>query len=82
MTPALAGRTQMRPKMRPGVVNGGSGAALGRQGSWSWQRRMRDSNSRGLAPNTLSKSVAVRPAMFTTIRDLHVAVKPVCAGRR
>ena len=44
-------------------------------------RRMRDSNSRGVAPNTLSKSAAVRSAMSTTVRDLHVAVEAVRAGR-
>ena len=32
--------------------------------------------------NTLSKSAGVTSAMSTTVRDLHVAVKAVCAGRR
>ena len=35
-----------------------------------------------VAANALSKSVAVRLAVFTTIRDLHIAVKPVRAERR
>lgn len=43
---------------------------------------MRDSNLRGVPANTLSKSAAVRPAMSTTVRDLHVAVKAARAGRR
>ena len=35
------------------------------------ERRMRESNPRGVAPNTLSKSVGGCSAVVSTVRDLH-----------
>jgi hypothetical protein len=38
-----------------------------RRSAW---RRMRDSNSRGVAPNTVSNNVGQRSPAFTTVRDV------------
>ena len=46
---------QMRLKLRPGGSNGHGQDQPESHCAWSGWRRMRDSNSRGLAPNTLSK---------------------------
>jgi hypothetical protein len=44
-------------------------------------RRMRDSNSRGVATNTLSKSVGVSPWPVTEVRDLGHLSRSVYAER-
>jgi hypothetical protein len=44
-------------------------------------RRMRDSNSRGLAPNTLPKSVGLSSPKFERVRDLGRPLRAVCAER-
>jgi len=42
---------------------------------------MRDSNSRGVAPNTLSKSVGLRPSWAKRVRDLGCPSSVVRAER-
>ena len=49
--------------------------------AWSQERRMRDSNSRGVAPNTLSKSVGVRSRQVSAVCDLELRPGPVLCGR-
>ena len=48
---------------------------------WSEERRMRDSNPRGVAPNTLSKSVGGCSAVVGTVRDLLKRDRVVFDGR-
>ena len=50
--------------------------------TWSAWRRMRDSNSRGLAPNTLSKSVDVRSRQVSVVCGLERRPGPVLCERR
>ena len=45
------------------------------------ERRMRDSNPRGVAPNTLSKSVGGCSAVVGTVRDLLKRDRVVFDGR-
>ena len=42
---------------------------------------MRDSNSRGVAPNMLSKCVHQRPPQAGTVRDVRLSIPPDRAGR-
>src|SRR6266516_7863151 len=51
------------------------GTRLARRRAGTW-RRMRDSNSRGLAPNTLSNTVDLRAPGAGTVRELRE-----CSGR-
>ena len=41
-----------------------------RRMTWSEERRTRDSNPRGVAPNTLSKSAGMCPVEVAAVRDL------------
>ena len=52
-------RAGMRLRMRLGRMASRDAERASDYRPWSGWRRMRDSNSRGLAPNTLSKSVGV-----------------------
>jgi hypothetical protein len=44
-------------------------------------RRMRDSNSRGVAPNTLSNNADQRSPAVATVRGVLIGVPADCAGR-
>src|SRR6266496_2981476 len=70
--------TAVRPLGHPGVpplfhwrLCLGTRLARRRAGAW---RRMRDSNSRGLAPNTLSNTVDLRAPGTGTVRELRECV--------
>jgi hypothetical protein len=81
--PSYLSRADIAPPDEDGDVHSLTRAILSLAGSCcSAPRRMRDSNPRGVAPNTLSNGAQHRPEQAATVHDLLFCRLAARGGRR